>query len=62
MLNAKWHDAHPMPPKATMDRRIAWHLGHQKACSCRPIPAGVVAAMQTRGLATSARARPAKKR
>jgi hypothetical protein len=61
-LNADWHRAHRMPAKATMDQRIAWHLAHQKACSCRPIPAGVVAAMRTRGLATSARARPAKKR
>ena len=62
MLNAKWHDAHPMPPNATMPQRIAWHVAHQKACSCRPIPAGVVAAMKTRGLATASRARPAKKR
>ena len=62
MVNAKWHDAHRMPPKATMDQRIAWHLAHQKACSCRPIPGGVVAAMQARGLATASRARPAKKR
>jgi hypothetical protein len=62
MLNAKWHDAHPMPPKATMDQRIAWHLAHRKACVCRPIPAGVVAAMTTRGMTTTESARPAKKR
>ena len=62
MLNAAWHDAHPMTPKATMDQRIAWHLAHRKACACRPIPAGVVAAMTTRGMATTERARPAKKR
>ena len=62
MLNAKWHDAHPMPPRATMDQRIAWHVAHQKACSCRPIPAGVATAMTARGMATAAATRPAKKR
>ena len=62
MLNANWHDAHPMPAKATMDQRIAWHVAHQKACSCRPIPAGVVAAMQTGRPAAGTRARVTKKR
>ena len=62
MLNAKWHDAHPMPAKATMDQRIAWHLEHRRLCGCRPIPAGVVAEMKRRGLATTVTARPAKKR
>jgi hypothetical protein len=62
MLNAKWHDAHPMPPKATMDQRIAWHLAHRAACGCRPIPGGVVAAMAAHGEATTTGARPAKKR
>jgi len=61
-LNADWHRAHRIPVKATMDQRIAWHVAHQKACSCRPIPAGVAAAMQTRDLAAASRARPATKR
>jgi hypothetical protein len=38
-MNASWHERHPMPPKATVDQRIAWHLEHQQHCSCRPIPA-----------------------
>ncbi len=38
-LNAQWHQAHPMPPKATLDQRIAWHVEHQENCSCRPVPA-----------------------
>jgi hypothetical protein len=62
VLNAQWHDTHPMPAKATMDQRIAWHLAHRKACGCRPIPAGVVTEMTRRGLSTTAAARPAKKR
>jgi hypothetical protein len=61
-LDADWHRTHGMPANATMDQRIAWHVAHQKACSCRPIPAGVVAAMKARGLDTTARRRPAKKR
>jgi hypothetical protein len=34
-----------MPPRATMDQKIAWHLVHAKACGCRPIPPTVVAAL-----------------
>lgn len=38
-LNEEWHLAHPMPPKATLDQRIAWHLEHEQHCACRPMPA-----------------------
>jgi hypothetical protein len=31
-LNAAWHMKHKMPPKATLDQRVAWHLEHQKQC------------------------------
>jgi hypothetical protein len=37
-LNAAWHARHPMPPKATVEQRITWHLEHAKHCACRPIP------------------------
>jgi hypothetical protein len=37
-LNAAWHLKHKMPPRATVEQRIAWHLDHAKHCSCRPIP------------------------
>ena len=45
-VNARWHAAHPMPPKATLDQRVRWHLAHAKACGCRPMPATVVAALK----------------
>ena len=63
MLNAGWHDAHPMPPRATLDQRVAWHAAHAKACGCRPMPATVVTELKRRGMntATSAK-RIAKKR
>jgi hypothetical protein len=37
-INKEWHDAHRMPPNATLEHRIAWHLEHAKHCQCRPIP------------------------
>jgi len=37
-MNARWHAAHPMPSKPTLEQRIKWDLSHQKQCSCRPIP------------------------
>jgi hypothetical protein len=30
-----------MPPRATRDQRIKWHVAHARACSCREIPAGI---------------------
>ena len=38
-MNAKWHEEHVMPRRATPEQRIAWHREHQRACACRPIPA-----------------------
>ena len=40
-MNKEWHNANPMPPKATRDERINWHAAHSKACQCRPIPASL---------------------
>jgi hypothetical protein len=30
-----------MPKNPSLDERVLWHLEHQKACACRPIPEGV---------------------
>jgi hypothetical protein len=47
-LNARWHAAHPMPPRATMPQRVTWHLAYAKACGCREIPESVVAQLKRR--------------
>lgn len=57
-LNAVWHEANPLPRKATLDERIKWHSEHAKACGCRPIPAGVLRASKAR----SRQVRPTKTR
>jgi hypothetical protein len=49
-LSKAWHDAHRMPVRPSSQQRIEWHLAHAKECACRPIPAGVIALMQARGL------------
>ena len=49
-INAVWHRANRMPPRATLDQRVAWHLAHQKACPCRKdLPATVIAELKRRG-------------
>jgi hypothetical protein len=47
-LNAKWHEAHRMPGKASLDERVAWHLAHAKACACRKMPASITAEVERR--------------
>jgi hypothetical protein len=51
MVNAAWHKANQMPPKATLDQRIKWRLEHNKACACREIPPRLQAEITKRGLA-----------
>jgi hypothetical protein len=50
MINARWHKAHPMPPRATLDERIAWHIAHAKACGCRTITGKLRSNMEARGI------------
>ena len=45
-MNAAWHRKHPMPPKASVAQRVAWHVAHAKACGCRPMPATVRRALE----------------
>lgn len=54
-LNAAWHLRRPMPPNATMDQRIKWHLAHVEACGCREMPKTVVAELKRRGIAVPER-------
>lgn len=37
-LNREWHRDNRMPPRATREQRIQWHVAHAKACTCRPVP------------------------
>jgi hypothetical protein len=37
-LNREWHRKHRMPPRATREQRIKWHVAHARACGCRDIP------------------------
>ena len=45
-LNAPWHDENKMPFRPTIEARVRWHLEHAEACGCRPIPKGVLEAME----------------
>jgi hypothetical protein len=49
-INAAWHRAHRMPPKATLDQRIAWHIEHARHCGCRPIAGKLREEMVKRGI------------
>lgn len=62
MLNAAWHDTHPMPKSATLDQRVTWHLAHAKACGCRAMPATVAAELKRRGIAAPQRRKRIAKR
>lgn len=49
-MNREWHAANPMPPKASLDERVAWHIEHARRCGCREIPASILAELERRGI------------
>ncbi len=49
-LNEAWHQANPMPKKATLEQRIKWHLEHERECGCRGIPPKLREEIKKRGL------------
>ena len=49
-LNKEWHTQHKMPPKATLEQRMQWHLEHSQNCECRPIPEKLKQEMKKTGL------------
>jgi hypothetical protein len=53
-FNPQWHMRHPMPPRATVEQRIAWHEAHVHHCDCRPMPVSLVEAAKRRRARKSA--------
>ena len=51
-LNREWHLAHRMPVNATLQQRIAWHIEHQKNCSCRPTPQKILKEINAKRIMT----------
>jgi hypothetical protein len=40
-LNKEWHRLNRMPPRATREQRIKWHVAHARVCGCREIPESI---------------------
>jgi len=45
-LNREWHRDNRMPPRATREQRIRWHVAHAKVCACRAIPDSIKAEVE----------------
>lgn len=52
--NKVWHEHNRMPPNATFQQRVAWHLAHAAACGCRPMPPAIVEFLKEHGPRDSA--------
>ncbi len=48
-MNRVWHEQNPMPPNATLQQRITWHIAHAAECGCREIPQSVKQALEEEG-------------
>jgi hypothetical protein len=49
-INKEWHLAHRMPPNASLDQRIEWHMEHAKHCQCREMPLKLKEELKKRGM------------
>ncbi len=49
-INREWHLKHKMPKNPSIEQRIAWHIEHQKNCSCRKISGKMAEEMTKRGI------------
>ena len=49
-INAEWHKEHPMPKNPTLTERTKWHKSHVLHCTCRPIPASLLAELEKQNL------------
>ena len=47
-INREWHSKYKMPPKATLNQRIQWHVDHARECACRPIPTNLLKLLKER--------------
>jgi len=53
-INKLWHAQHAMPKNPSLQQRMDWHLAHNKECNCRPIPQGILKALQNQAQNPSA--------
>jgi hypothetical protein len=54
-INAEWHGQNKMPPNATFEQRVPWHLAHEQHCTCRPIPKKLLEEMKKKGIRAEAK-------
>ncbi len=40
-MNKTWHAKNVLGQKASLAKRVSWHLAHQKNCACRPVPKSI---------------------
>ena len=57
-MNARWHKAHPMPARPTLEQRLRWHAAHARACACRAMPASIRAELARRGTPAASARKP----
>jgi len=49
-VNRDWHKENRMPPKATLEQRLKWHVEHSKNCACRPMPQKIKEELRKRSM------------
>ena len=49
-LNKKWHEENVLGTNQSLEKRITWHLEHEKHCNCRKMPESIRKEIQKRNL------------
>ena len=40
-INKEWHENNILGSNQPLDKRIKWHLEHEKFCNCRTMPKSI---------------------
>lgn len=40
-MNKEWHEQNVLGSNQNLEKRIAWHIEHEKNCNCRAMPESI---------------------
>ena len=49
-LNKQWHQQNVLGKNQPLEKRIIWHLEHEKNCNCREMPKSIRMEIEKRKL------------
>lgn len=49
-INKEWHEKNRLGTNQPLEKRITWHMEHEKNCNCRTMPQSIREEIKKRNL------------